>query len=101
MEDIKTENDNGLCYIQLDDLKIGDVFSYVSETGILRHYVISFLHKRMGISFVTILFPDGYSECIYPESVKKDTFIKNIKDWTLISSEYKEEAEMYIKKEVK
>lgn len=97
MKNIKTENSNGLCYFQLDGLKIGDVFSYVSERGILRHYVISFLHKRMGIPLVTILFPDGFSECISPESVKKDTFIKNIKDWTLISSEYKEEAEMYNK----
>lgn len=99
MQDIKTENNNGLCYLQLDGLKIGDVFSYVSERGILRHYVISFLHKRMGTSFVTILFPDGYSECIRPEAVKKDKFIKNIKNWTLIASEYKEEAEMYIKKD--
>ena len=97
MKDIKTENNNGLCYLQLDGLKIGDVYSYVSNRGNLWHYVVSLSHKRMGHSFATIIFPDGYSECIRPESVKKDKFIKNIKNWTLIASEYKEEVEMYNK----
>lgn len=95
MEDIKTKNNNGLCYLQLDGLKIGDVFSYISEQGYLRHYVISFLHKRIGHPFATIIFPDGYSECIRTEFVQKDNFIKNIKNWTLIASEYEKEANMY------
>ena len=55
----------------------------------------------MGHSFATIIFPDGYSDTISTNSVKNDKFIKNIKDWTLIASEYKDEAKMYIKKEVK
>ena len=99
MEDIKTQNNNGLCYLQLDDLKIGDVYSYVSERGILRHYIISFLHKRTRVSIATIIFPDGYSEQIDTKAVKNDKFIKNIKDWTLIKSKYKDEAEMYITKD--
>lgn len=96
MADKKTRNPNGLCYSELDGLKIGDVFSYVSERGILRHYIISFLHKRMGVSFATIIFPDGYSETIDTKSVKKDKFIKNIKNWSQISVEYKNEASMYL-----
>lgn len=99
MEDIKTQNNNGLCYLQLDDLKIGDVYSYVSGRGNLWHYVVSFLHKRMGHSFATIIFADGYADTISTNSVKNDKFIKNIKDWTLIKSEYKDEVERYIKKD--
>lgn len=99
MDNIKTENNNGLCYLQLDGLKIGDVYSYVSSRGNLWHYVVSFLHKRMGHSFATIIFPDGYSDTISTNSVKNDKFIKNIKDWTLIKSEYKDEAKKFLVKD--
>lgn len=96
MDDIKTKNNNGLCYIQLDGLKLGDVYTYLSSTGVQRHYVISFLHKCMKIPLATILFPDGYSEQIKTEEVKKDRFVKNIKYWNLIATEYKDEANMYL-----
>lgn len=99
MDNIKTENNNGLCYLQLDGLKIGDVYSYVSSRGNLWHYVVSFLHKRMEHSFATIIFPDGYSDTISTNSVKNDKFIKNIKDWTLIKSEYKDEAKKFLVKD--
>lgn len=95
MEDIKTKNDNGLSYLQLDDLKIGDVFSYVSSRGILRHYVVSYLFTSMKIHFAVIIFPDGFAESVGISEVKKDKFEKNIKDWTLIASEYEKEANMY------
>lgn len=39
---------------------------------------------------------DGYSEQIDTKSVKKDKFIKNIKNWSQISVEYKNEASMYL-----
>ena len=97
MTDVKTSNSNGLCYKELDNLKIGDVFSYISERGILRHYVISFLHKRMGHSIATIIHPDGFSETITIENLKnnKDKYEENLENWSLIYSKYINEAKMY------
>lgn len=97
LDDIKTTNENGVCYKQLDGLKIGDVFSYISRVGILRHYVISFLHKRLGNSIATIVFPDGFAETITTSSLKenKDKYEKTLDNWSLIYSEYIEEAKMY------
>ncbi len=97
MTDVKTSNSNGLCYKELDNLKIGDVFSYISERGILRHYVISFLHKRMGHSIATIIYPDGFSETITIENLKnnKDKYEENLENWSLIYSKYINEAKMY------
>lgn len=97
MTDVKTSNINGICYKKLDGLKIGDVFSYISERGVLRHYVISFLHKRMGHSIATIIFPDGYSETITIENLKnnKDKYEENLENWSLIYSKYINEAKMY------
>lgn len=97
MTDVKTSNSNGLCYKELDNLKIGDVFSYISERGVLRHYVISFLYKRMGHSIATIIFPDGYSETHTIENLRlnKDKFERNLENWSLIYSEYINEAKMY------
>ncbi|MBQ8299326.1 MAG: hypothetical protein IJX99_05610 [Clostridia bacterium] len=97
MTDVKTTNSNGLCYKELDNLKIGDVFSYISEKGVLRHYVISFLHKRMGHSIATIIYPDGFSETITIENLKnnKDKYEENLENWSLIYSKYINEAKMY------
>lgn len=97
MTDIKTSNSNGICYKELDGFKIGDVFSYISERGILRHYVISFLYKRMGHSIATIIFPDGYSETITTENLRKNkgNFERTLANWSLIYSEYINEAKMY------
>lgn len=97
MTDVKTCNTNGLCYKELDGFKIGDVFSYISERGILRHYVISFLHKRMGHPLANIIFPDGYSEIHTTENLRmnKDKFERNLENWSLIYSEYINEAKMY------
>lgn len=95
MADIKTKNDNGLIYKELAGYKLGDVFEYKSERGIIRHYVISFIHKRMGLPIITILFPDGFSDITNIECIKYDRFIKNI-DWWKIHDEYIEEANMYL-----
>lgn len=97
MTDIKTSNSNGICYKKLDGLKIGDVFSYISERGVLRHYVISFLHKRMGHPIATIIYPDGFSETITIENLKnnKDKYEENLENWSLIYSRYINEAKMY------
>lgn len=83
-----------LCYKKLDGLKIGDVFEYMGERGILRHYVISFLFKSMGCNIAVVLFPDGYSEQCPITTVKKDKYIKNI-DWQTIHDEFLGEANMY------
>ena len=101
MADVKTSNSNGLCYKELDNLKIGDVFSYISERGVLRHYVISFLYKRMGYSIATIIFPDGYAETTTTENLKnnKDKFVEHLENWSLIYSKYIEEAKMYEQEE--
>lgn len=97
MTDIKTSNSNGICYKKLDGLKIGDVFSYISERGVLRHYVISFLYKRMGQPIATIIYPDGFSETITTENLKnnKDKYEENLENWSLIYSKYINEAKMY------
>lgn len=97
MTDVKTSNSNGICYKKLDGLKIGDVFSYISERGVLRHYVISFLHKSMGHSIATIIYPDGFSETIAIENLKnnKDKYEENLENWSLIYSKYIKEAKMY------
>lgn len=94
-KNIKTSNPNGLCYIKLDGVQIGDVFEYKDRVGKTRHYSISFLHTRMGHPIATILNSDGYAENISIESVKKDKFIKNI-DWWRIHDEYLDEANMYL-----
>ena len=97
MTNVKTSNSNGICYKKLDGLKIGDVFSYISERGVLRHYVISFLHKRMGHSIATIIYPDGFSDTITIENLKnnKDKYEENLENWSLIYSKYINEAKMY------
>ena len=97
-ENIKTSNSNGLCYKELDGFCLGDVFSYISERGILRHYVISFLHMRMKHPVATIIFPDGFSETIstYELKANKDKYTKRLKNWALIYEEYKDEAQMYL-----
>ena len=61
------------------------------------HYVISFLHKSMGHSIATIIFPDGFSETITIENLKnnKDKYEENLENWSLIYSKYIKEAKMY------
>ena len=89
-----TKNDNDLCYKKLDNYKIGDVFEYTSSRGIIRHYVISFLFKRMKKSFASIIFPDGYSEIISTNELN-DKKVMSLPDWSFIKFQYKEEANMY------
>lgn len=89
-----TKNDNGLCYKELDDFRIGDVFEYTSSRGIIRHYVISFLFKSMGKSFASIIFPDRYSETISTNELN-DNKVMSLPDWTFIKFKYPNEAIMY------
>ncbi|MBR4973032.1 MAG: hypothetical protein IKY45_01045 [Clostridia bacterium] len=95
MDDIKTNNPNGITYKELSGLKIGDVFEYQDRLGHIRHYVVSFLHTRMKHPIATILHTDGYAESIGAECIKNDKFIKNI-DWWKIHNEYIDEANMYL-----
>lgn len=90
-----TNNPNGLTYKEIDGIKIGDVFEYKDRLGKICHYVVSFLHTRMKHPIATVLFPDGYSENISLNTVKKDKFIKNI-DWWTIHDNYIEEACRYL-----
>ena len=94
-ENIKTNNPNGVCYVQLEGLKLGDVFEYISCTNITRHYVISFLYTSMNNPMASIVYPDGFSDTTSIESIKKDKYIKNI-DWWKIHDEYLDEANMYM-----
>lgn len=53
------------------------------------------MFTSMKTHFAVIIFPDGFAETAGISEVKKDKFEKNIKDWTLIASEYEKEANMY------
>lgn len=53
---------------------------------------------EFGHPIATILFPDGYSESLGAECLKKDKFVKKI-DWWNIHDEYINEANMYLKEQ--
>ena len=95
MSDLKTNNPNGLTYRELAGIKIGDLYEYKNRLGKTCHFVVSFLHKRMNIPVATILYPDGYSDNLDAECIRKDKYIGNI-NWWAIHDKYIDEANKYL-----